>query len=111
MVQGLLISGMLAIAAQAPQSAPAVPAALKAVTDCRTIAESQARLACFDKQVAALAQATASGAIVALDRQAVRTARRSLFGLDLPRLPFFDSDDDDTEAPKEIYAQALPLSQ
>lgn len=85
------------------------------VTACRGIAASSARLACFDKAAAALDDALAQKSIVILDRQAVRETRRSLFGFNLPRLPFFGGRDDPSGEPPEtreiqaVIASANPL--
>ena len=64
---------------------------------CRAIAGEAERLACFDRQVAALEQAEASRAIAVVDRQQIRRTRRSLFGLTLPDLGIFGGDDDEGE--------------
>lgn len=78
----------------------------KAYTDllaCREIAESTARLACFDKSSADLEKAREAKEVVLLDRADVRKTRRSLFGFSLPDLPFFDGDDSaEEEELKEI---------
>ncbi|HEX8444478.1 MAG TPA: hypothetical protein VF631_12615 [Allosphingosinicella sp.] len=72
------------------------PALLKNLTGCRTIAESTARLACFDRAAAAIDQAEARKDLVVVDRDQLRTTRRTLFGLTLPNLSVF-GDDSDTE--------------
>ena len=68
---------------------------LTQLTACRAIAGEAERLACFDRQVAALEQAEASREIAVVDRQQIRRTRRSLFGLTLPDLGIFGGDDDD----------------
>jgi hypothetical protein len=55
------------------------------------------RLACYDRQVAALDAAEASREIAVVDRQQIRRTRRSLFGLTLPDLGVFGGDDDEGE--------------
>jgi hypothetical protein len=62
------------------------------VTACRKIADSGARLACYDGSVAKLSDASDKKDVVVLDREDVRKTKRSLFGYVLPHLPFFDSD-------------------
>ena len=101
---------MVAAAAALPAAAAAqdkkpVPAAVATVVGCRAEADPEARLRCFDQAASALDQAVASGALIALDRDAVRTTRRSLFGLDI-NLPFFGGDkgEDEPEEAKEIQA-------
>lgn len=75
---------------------------------CRQIADQGARLACFDAQAAAIDAAEARSDIVVVDRQQLRSTRRSLFGLALPRIPFLD--DDRTELPKEYEATIRSVS-
>ncbi len=74
--------------------APERPEVLTQLVACRAIAGDAERLACFDRQVAALEQAEASREIAVVDRQQIRRTRRSLFGLTLPDLGIFGSDDD-----------------
>ena len=65
-------------------------AILKALADCRAIGDSTERLACFDKASADMVQAETSGAVVVIDRQQIREARRQAFGFDLAALNFFN---------------------
>ena len=67
---------------------------LTAVTQCRTVSDPAARLACFDESVAALDRAESDKAVVVIDRQQVREARRSLFGISLPATGLFGGDND-----------------
>ena len=64
---------------------------LSAVVDCRKIADSADRLACYDKAVADLDTAEKSNEVVVVDKDQVTEARRGLFGLHLPRIRLFDS--------------------
>lgn len=66
---------------------------LERVVDCRKIADANERLACYDKTVAALDEAEAKKEIVVVDKEQVREARRSVFGLKLPRIRLFGDDD------------------
>lgn len=100
----ILIIGLLAglacsaSAQNRPQTiAPERPEVLNRLTACRTIATDAERLACFDRQVAALEAAEASREIAVVDRQQIRRTRRSLFGLTLPDLGIFGDDEDDSE--------------
>lgn len=63
---------------------------LKALVDCRKLAEDSARLACYDKAAAAMDKAEAGGDIVVVDRQQARAARRQAFGFNLSALSIFD---------------------
>jgi len=79
---------------------------VKAVQNCQSIKDNNARLACYDKAASALVSATASGDVAIVDRNQVRQVRRSLFGFALPRIPFFSGSknrDVETE-PKELLA-------
>lgn len=109
--------------AQSPADRSALPqenstgrtAIIAQVTNCRTIAAPDARLNCFDKAASALDEALSKKNIVVLDRQAVRDTRRSLFGFNLPRLPFFNDASSDGDEPPEarridaVVASANPL--
>lgn len=79
---------------------PAGPSALVAALDaCRPISDPTQRLACFDKASAALIDASRTGQVSVVDRGELRQARRSLFGFQVPKLPFFSGDrsaEDDT---------------
>lgn len=65
------------------------------LVNCKGIADSAARLACFDAASAKMEQAAEAKDIVILDRAEVRKTKRSLFGFLLPKLPFFDDDKED----------------
>lgn len=84
------------IAASPARAAPSAPpptdqaAVLRAVAACRALPEAVARLACFDRAVAALEQAVASGEVAVVDREQQRKVRRQAFGLNLPSLDLFD---------------------
>lgn len=64
---------------------------LSAVVDCRKVADSTERLACYDKAVADLDTAEKSQEVVVVDKEQVTEARRSVFGLHLPRIRLFDN--------------------
>ncbi|MGI8704975.1 MAG: hypothetical protein ACR2JJ_04150 [Sphingomicrobium sp.] len=97
---GALSFSVPSVAAQAERSMPQV---IDQIAACQSVADPEARLACFDDSVRRLTTATTSGDIVVLDREQVRKTRRSLFGFSLPKLPFFgNADDPDGEAIKEI---------
>ncbi|MES2444976.1 MAG: hypothetical protein V4574_19295 [Pseudomonadota bacterium] len=93
----------------AAQTAPATPAALQNVLQCRAVTDEKARLACFDSTVGQLDAARTSGAVVVVDREEVRKARRGLFGFSLPRLGLFGGGEkggEDAEEIKEINGVA-----
>ena len=90
----ILVIAALALGASASlATAPkplASPAVVQALLDCGKIADNGERLACYDKAAAALQSATASGDLVAIDREQRRAARRQSFGFALPSLSFLD---------------------
>lgn len=97
----LLFAAGPALAADKKAPVQQAPPAIGRVVACSSIANPEQRLACFDREVAAMNQAQRSGELVAMDRQQVRKTRRSLFGLALPDLGLFGDDVDD-DGPSEI---------
>jgi hypothetical protein len=77
------------------QTAPERPEVLNQLTACRQVTGDAERLACYDRQVAALEAAEASREIAVVDRAQIRRTRRSLFGLVLPDLGIFGGDRDE----------------
>lgn len=73
------------------------PEAFEALVRCRGIAEDRARLQCFDAASQALQQAADRKELVVVDRKQIRETKRSLFGLDLPRLSIFGGGDGDND--------------
>ena len=100
--RGFTLIGV-ALAAVTPATAagqdrmPAPPPAFKALLDCRQLTDAGARLACFDEKAATLDAATQARDVVVTDRQAIKEARRGLFGFTLPRIALFGGGDDDDE--------------
>lgn len=95
---GALVLAALSPAAKASETQPLTAA----VVDCRAESDEAARLRCYDAAVAALAEAMNAGTVVLVDREEVRQTRRSMFGLSLPKLPFFRGDDSQEEEVEEI---------
>jgi hypothetical protein len=94
-VLGVACAGAATAQDRRNASAEPPPEAFGRVVQCRSIAAADERLACFDREVAAMEAARASGQLVAIDRQQVRRTRSSLFGLSLPNLHIFSDDSDD----------------
>ncbi len=90
-----------ATVAATPMRAPVV----QAVLDCRKIEDGTARLACYDKAVAGVEQAEASGDLVTVDRAQRRAARHQAFGLYLPTLSFLDRG----EKPEEVDRMTVTI--
>lgn len=80
------------------------PGVYQELMQCRSIADEQTRLACFDRQSAALENATRNHEILISDKETVQAARRGLFGFAAPigRLMGFGANDDDKNEIKEI---------
>ena len=104
----MLIVTASGLAQAQPAAAPATsddeqPVVIREVLACRAIEEAVARLNCFDTQTARFDEAVRTGEVVTADREEVRRTNRSLFGLQLPRIRIFGSDDDEvTEIQGEI---------
>lgn len=98
-IAAIVVASGLLVTSAGPATAGAKPRKteraplLAAVTQCRAITESAARLKCFDASVAALDVAERSQAVVVVDQQQVRETKRNLFGISLPNLGLFGSDD------------------
>jgi hypothetical protein len=99
-----LVAGLATAATAQQRQRPGEerPAVLSRVVQCRTIAIEAERLACYDREVATLDQAQASGELLAMDRAQVRSTRRSLFGMTVPNLGIFGDDNEDDEAASRI---------
>ena len=78
--------GILAIAPAAarPPVQTGTPGQIKDLLGCRTLTDAAQRLACYDRQSAAVDQALAAKNLVVVDREQANAARRSLFGFSLP---------------------------
>lgn len=72
----------------------APPPVYQGVLDCRAMTDPAARLACFDKSVAAMADATIKKDLVVIDRATIRETKRGLFGISLPKIKIFGGNDD-----------------
>lgn len=85
------LAGLLALTAGpalAQDAAKRRPEALEAVVACRTIADTDARLACFDRAAAGLDEAESRGEVVVVDRGQIREARKAAFGFTF-KMPSF----------------------
>jgi hypothetical protein len=84
--------------------AAATPDAFRKLAECQAMTAADQRLACYDRQVAALTRAEKSKEIVVLDQAEVKRSRRSLFGFPLPDLAVFgiSSKEDKSEEIKRI---------
>ena len=71
------------------------PPQLARLLACRSVADPEQRLACFDRETAATSEAIARSDLVAMDRAKVRETRRSVFGFSVPKLGIFGGGDTD----------------
>jgi hypothetical protein len=94
--------GLLAGPANAAKAPPPLSPYVSALDQCRQIADSAQRLACYDRTVPPLVTASRSGQINIVDRGELRQARRSLFGFSMPKLPFFVGDQSAADTPDQI---------
>ncbi|WP_375289554.1 hypothetical protein [Qipengyuania sp.] len=79
-----------------------MPEVFENVLQCRSIADEDARLVCFDKSIASLDEARRQRDVVIVSREEVRDVRRGLFGLSLPRIKLFGSRDGDESEQEEF---------
>lgn len=73
------------------------PAQVTQLLDCRSIADSTQRLACYDKAATSIGDAVAKRDIVVFDRESVKKTKRGLFGFSIPNLGLFGDDNDEVE--------------
>lgn len=92
---GMAVLGMVATVPASAQEMPktATPKLFEDVVNCRAIQDSAARLACYDRGVAALDTAQKSNELYVADKAAMKEARRGLFGFSLPSLKIFGDED------------------
>lgn len=100
---GLAAAGLVMVLAGpvAAQAKLERAGALKAVVDCRAIADAAQRLACYDAATAALDAAEAKGDVVVVDRAQVQEARKAAFGFNF-RMPAFLTQGEEPEALTKI---------
>jgi len=80
------------ISMSAPSRAADPAPAVQSVFDCRSIADSAGRLACYDQAVAAMARAEDAGDLVAIDRRQRSALHRQAFGFNIPSLNLLERD-------------------
>ena len=91
-----LIACAAALPAAAKDKAPPRPVQIEELYACRDIADSAARLACFDREVGELSAADTA-----------REARRGLFGFSFPKLGgIFGGDEDEVKEIETVLRSA-----
>ena len=99
----IIVAGLgLAQSASAQKPPRALSPLVKALEDCRQIADATQRLACYDRTAPAFVDANKAGEVTVVDRGQLRQARRSLFGFSMPRLPFFAGDESAADTPDTL---------
>lgn len=86
------------------------PEVIEKLFDCRSIADANERLACFDREVDIVFTARESNEIVITDREQIKETRRGLFGFNLPKIGLFGGGDDDDEV-NEVMATVAEARQ
>lgn len=82
----LLVAAIMAAPAAASTDEPPAGSALfDKLLACRSIAENDRRLACFDSEAQTAAAAQKKGDVVVLSKEELKETRRSLFGFLLPK--------------------------
>lgn len=103
------IAAFAAVGAQAAETKAPRPAQFQKMIDCRTVQDTGQRLACYDREVAAVAAAEAREDLVVIDRAKVRSARKTLFGFHVPDLGIFGGGEDE-EGVNRIEAKIAAVS-
>lgn len=78
------IVGAAAIAKPLPDTG--TPAQVQALLSCRSVTDSNQRLACYDKAAQGFAEAVGKKEVVVIDKRRANEARRTLFGFSVPNL-------------------------
>jgi hypothetical protein len=104
LVCALLLAGIVITPAMAKETAPGRAQLFQRLVDCRAIKETADRLACYDREVASLDAAERSKDVVIVDKEQVREAKRTIFGLALPNIKLFGGGDDADEV-KQIESK------
>ena len=102
MIAAALVVAVAGTALAKDKQPPAPSALVGQIERCRAITDDSQRLACFDRESAALVEAVRGGKVAVVDQAAVRETRRSLFGFQVPKLPFFSGDDSANSVPDQI---------
>jgi hypothetical protein len=101
----LLFGGSADAKEQMPTSA-----ALSALTACRAMTDSAARLACYDEASSRFTDAVGKGEVIVMDKAEAQQTRRSLFGFSVPRIRLFRGDGgQETEEIEAVIASAASL--
>ena len=80
------VAALLAASAVAARNLPPAPppAIVQGLLACRVIVDPAQRLACYDRQSGAVAQAIEKKDLVVIDKERATQAKHSLFGFSVP---------------------------
>lgn len=87
-----------AAASQQPADTASSADVLGRLKACHAMADPAARLACYDKEVGTVLDATDQGTLRVVDQQEVEDTRRRLFGLNVPKLKVLGNDGEEMES-------------
>lgn len=88
--------------------ASGTPQSMQQLLNCRSIQDSAQRLACYDREAAAVNQAISTRNLVLIDKQHATQTKRALFGFSIPDFGgLFGGDDDQV---KEISSTVVSAS-
>jgi hypothetical protein len=106
MTYAVLVTALCASSAHAADKEINRPKVYSDIVACRALADTAARLQCFDAAAKAFEDAAENRQIVMLDQGEVRKTKRSLFGFSLPKIPFFgESDEEQDEEFKQVEGE------
>ncbi|NTZ42258.1 hypothetical protein G7A66_03935 [Altererythrobacter sp. SALINAS58] len=80
---------------------------IESLRACQNVPSDSERLACYDRSVAAVTQATDQGELRILDREAVSQTRRRLFGFSLPDIDIFKTRGDQGDQELETLTSTV----
>ncbi len=96
MAGGILLT-CTAVFGQKDRLTQSRPPVFEELVNCRSIADPSARLACYDTKVAAIDEAEKKDELVLADKNAMKEARKGLFGFSIPKLKIFGNDGKEDE--------------
>jgi hypothetical protein len=93
----VLLAGATSAIAKDDKLTQSRPPVFEELVNCRTVADPTARLACYDAKVAAIDEAEKKDELVLADKNAMKEARKGLFGFSIPKLKIFGNDGKEDE--------------
>lgn len=97
LLAGCALLSCAAAFGQADKLTQARPAVFEELVNCRTVSDPTARLACYDAKVTAMDEAEKKDELVLADKNAMKEARKGLFGFSIPKLKIFGNDGKEEE--------------